>query len=205
MNLRLDAFAGPRRRLIDLRFRPGTQVKLPAILLLVSGGFALLFLAHTQKAYGFLVEIGLEDPWLRAFAREIQHDYFVVSIALASAYAIVVAGICLAATHRIFGPIVALERQLDALKRGDYTSRIRLRAGHPLCGLAADLNDLCEILARESGGKSLERGGSRVADATPVVSHASKAVERLLRLYSSEERDEEPAEPDFAALARQTG
>ncbi|HEB88404.1 MAG TPA: hypothetical protein ENI85_02445, partial [Deltaproteobacteria bacterium] len=167
MDFRLAAFRGPRRRLIDLGFRPGTQIKLPVILLLVSTGFALLFLGHTRKAWGALVEIGLEDPWLRAFAGEIQHDYFVVSIAIAFAYAIAVAGICLAGTHRVFGPIVAFERHLKALKRGDYTSRVRLRAGHPLSGVAADLNELGEILRRGGNERAIEGASPRLAEAAP--------------------------------------
>ena len=209
MDIRPSVLRGPRRRLIDLGFRPGMQIKLPAILLLVTTGFAALFLAHTRKAWGSLVEIGLADPWLRVFAREIQQDYFVVSLAIACAYAVVIVGICLAGTHRIFGPIVALERHLESLKRGDYTSRVRLRSGHPLCGLASDLNELGEVLARSRDGEAAESAEPREASGAPVTQQASKAVERLLRLYSSDAGEdagpEELEEPDCVALAGQAG
>ena len=202
MDLRISSIAGPRRRLIDLGFRPGLQIKLPAVLLLVTTAFAVLFAAHTREAYGFLFEIGLEDPWLRAFALEIQHDYFVVSIAIMSAYAIVVSGICLAGTHRVLGPIVVLRKHLESLQRGDYESRIRLRSGHPLCGLAAGLNDLAEILQGANHEESTE---PEALNNLSTPERASRAVEHLLRLYSSAGVDDGERETESSLWAGQAG
>ena len=202
MDLRISAIAGPRRRLIDLGFRPGLQIKLPVVLLLVTIAFAMLFLAHTREAYGFLFEVGLEDPWLRAFVLEIQHDFFVVSIAIMSAYAIAISGICLAGTHRVLGPIVVLRKHLESLKRGDYASRVRLRSGHPLSGVAADLNDLSEIL---QGATHEESAESQAQKNVSTPEPASRAVEHLLRLYSSAEVDDAEREAEPSLWAGQAG
>jgi len=198
MDLHGIASLGRRRRLVDLRFRPGLQIKLPALLLAITGGFSVLFLAHTNKAYGALLEIGLEDPWLRSLVQEIQYDYFVVSLSIGIAYAIAVVGVCLAGTHRVLGPIVALQRHLEFLKKGNYSPRIRLRSGHPLSGIAKDLNELSEILQRSMSTYSAE---PRTPKNVQIADQAAKAVDRLLRVYTNAENlDEETLEPNLASL-----
>lgn len=66
-----SSFAG-RRRLVNLRVWPGLQLKLPVGLLMITLAFSALFLAHTNKAYGTLFAVGLEEPWLRALAEDIR-------------------------------------------------------------------------------------------------------------------------------------
>jgi hypothetical protein len=200
MDLHSVISAGHRRRLIDLRFRPGLQLKLPALLLVITLGFCSLFLAHTHEAYGTLLAIGLEDFWLRASVQEIQRDYFVVSLCIAIAYAIVVVGVCLAGTHRVLGSIVVLRRQLEQLRKGNYTKRIQLRSGHPLSGLAEELNQLSEKLQQSMPARSIARPGPkdiRIGD------QAARPVDRLLTVsYTPRDRGEQTLEPTRASLAK---
>ena len=199
MDLGNVIFLGHRRRLIDLRRRPGLQLKLPALLLMITAGFSALFLAHTEEALGaILLELGQQDGWLRNMVEEIQHDYLVVSLSIVVAYASVVVGICLAATHRLLGPIVALRRHLANVKNGDYASRVHLRAGHPLSGVAEDLNELSEILKRP------DQSSMRHESATtslPVSDPTAKPIDRLLMAFDADDSNDETLEPPLAAAA----
>lgn len=54
-------------------------------------------------------------------------------------------------THRFLGPQVAIQRHLDALIAGDYTSTCRIRRKDELQGVAAKLNELSAALAERHG------------------------------------------------------
>jgi methyl-accepting chemotaxis protein len=56
-------------------------------------------------------------------------------------------------THRLVGPAVAFNRQLNALLAGDYTSRVNLRKGDSFRDIAEKLNRLAEKLEAEKGSK----------------------------------------------------
>ena len=49
-------------------------------------------------------------------------------------------------SHRIFGPIVPLRRQLQKLAAGDFEDRIKLRTRDEFKDVANDINQLTEIL-----------------------------------------------------------
>ena len=50
-------------------------------------------------------------------------------------------------SHRMLGPVVPLRRHVEALKNGDYASRIQLRKRDAHGELADDLNELASLLA----------------------------------------------------------
>jgi signal transduction histidine kinase len=52
-------------------------------------------------------------------------------------------------THRFVGPQVAIQRQIDHLKTGDYTHTCTLRDGDELKPIAQALNELTEALRQE--------------------------------------------------------
>ena len=130
------------RRAIGLGRRPLLQLKLPLILLAITVSFGALFAAHTWAAWGQLISFGASEPWVGQLADEILRDYLTVSTAIATAYVAFLMLTCLAYTHRLLGPIVALERHLHSLRLGNATTRIRLREGDPLAGVAEELNSL---------------------------------------------------------------
>lgn len=53
------------------------------------------------------------------------------------------------ATHRVFGPLVPLLRQVEALKQGRYEARSKLRRADELQDLADGLNDLAQSLQEQ--------------------------------------------------------
>ena len=52
-------------------------------------------------------------------------------------------------THQIYGPLVAIKRFLEQLKKGDYSARIVIRKGDDLQNLVKDLNELAEALEQK--------------------------------------------------------
>src|SRR5665213_295356 len=55
-------------------------------------------------------------------------------------------GLWVVYSHRIFGPTVPIRRHIQNLIKGDYQSRIHLRAGDEFKDIAAELNELAEKL-----------------------------------------------------------
>ncbi len=135
-----------RRRLVNLGLWPTLQLQLPLLLLATTAAFLLLFTAHTQAAYGSLIDVSFRQAWLQGLAAEIRPDYLVVSAAIGIGYVLFVLGLCLASAHRLLGPIIALERHLLRLRQGDFEARVQVRSGHPLGPLAHDLNELASLL-----------------------------------------------------------
>ena len=105
------------RRAIGLGRRPLLQLKLPLILLAITVSFGALFAAHTWAAWGQLISFGASEPWVGQLADEILRDYLTVSTAIATAYVAFLMLTCLAYTHRLLGPIVALNPLNITLKK----------------------------------------------------------------------------------------
>lgn len=57
----------------------------------------------------------------------------------------------LAASHRIFGPMVPIRRQIKSLIDGDYDARINLRSKDEFKEIAAALNTLAQTLKERDG------------------------------------------------------
>jgi methyl-accepting chemotaxis protein len=156
-----------RRRKMNLLLQPGMQLKLPVILMIVTLGFVALQVAHTQFAYGKIFEIVLKEagrpPFLEKLIREQTGDYVEVTSALTLLYIVVVVILWLAHGHRVIGPMVSLQRQIEALKNGDYGARVRLRKRDAFEEIAEDLNELAQVL--EEPGKEREPSAQGPAEA----------------------------------------
>lgn len=141
--------AEPERRRTIRMVRPGVQLKLAVYLLAVSFGFALLIGFNSWAAYGRLFH-GTLATAPAPFARDIidQTTPFLKStLALLFGYVIAMLGITIGYLHRVVGPMVAIERHLSALQRGDYTSRVILRSSdHLYSEVAEQLNELASRL-----------------------------------------------------------
>ncbi len=57
-------------------------------------------------------------------------------------------------SHRIFGPVVPLRRQIESLRAGNYDVRIRLRRNDEFKDLAEELNKLAEHLKKQTPVKT---------------------------------------------------
>ena len=137
-----------RRRTIRL-IKPRAQLKLAAYLLCITLVFAVLVAFNSWSAYGKLFE-GTLSTAPAPFKQDIMeqtHSYMNISLVLLAGYVLVVLAVTIGYLHRLIGPTVAVERQLRAMLRGDYTSRLTLRSGDDLyADLANHLNDLTNRL-----------------------------------------------------------
>jgi hypothetical protein len=142
----------PQQRVSMRLLRPGTQLRLPLVLLAITLGFGLLFAAQAWFAYARFYEaaMSLAPAAFQEELRQQTRSFLVVSGGLAGLYAAAIVGFGLAYTHRMVGPTVAFRRVLAALKRGDYDSRLVLRSREPVFDeVARELNGLAEKLQRQ--------------------------------------------------------
>ena len=142
------------RPLIDSRrtvriLEPAFELRLPFYLVLATTIFVVAFAWNGWAAFRRLAELTLADS-PDAFIGTIweqTHAFLIVSGAMLTGYLALVSGVCLAFTHRLIGPRIALSRQIEAMKNGDYGSRVKLRRYDVVFReLARDLNDLASIL-----------------------------------------------------------
>ena len=145
---------GHRQRRLWRFTAPAAQLGLAIWMLGITIGFAALFLANSWAAYGRLMDVALSlAP--EAFRNDVTLQgvqYTSVTLVLLVAYLLTVQGLASAAVHRLTGATVALERQVRALKAGDFAARVKLRRGDSVHGdLARELNELAARL--QSGGR----------------------------------------------------
>jgi hypothetical protein len=130
---------------------PGVQLRLPAYLLGATLVFVGAFAWNGWSAFQRLVELTLVDSpdIFIGTVWEQTRSFLVVSGVILIAYLAVVAAVCLAHSHLLLGPRVALLRHVEALKNGDFGSRVMLRRrDRAFRELAQDLNDLAQMLER---------------------------------------------------------
>ncbi len=148
-----------RRRLHNLLLFPRKQLKLPLALSLATFLFAGLLAYFTSFTFGRLydfctVTMGGGKP---TEAIEAQLTAFVVFVSLLLLFYLLFVGItCLIYSHRLLGPTVTILREIEALRRGEYGSRITLRKRDMLQEVAQALNELAETLEGKSARSSGE-------------------------------------------------
>lgn len=145
----------PRRKPTNLLLEPAIQLKLPLYLVILTLSFAALLAVHSWVTYGRIFEVAIQETQHPEYFRRVveaqSSDFLVPLAALAVGYVIAVFVICIAYAHRLVGPMVPFRRHIEALKNGDYGSRIHLRKQDAFGDVAEDLNELAAIL--EEGPK----------------------------------------------------
>jgi hypothetical protein len=135
----------PRRAALRL-IEPELQLRLPLYLFGVTLGFALLATLHSWYAYERLLARLAVEPGYQELLDDQTMTFIGMSFLLLVVYGGVLAGVCVAYLRGVLGPIVAFRRQIDALRRGDYSARNTLREGSPFADLGHDLNELAQAL-----------------------------------------------------------
>ena len=138
----------PRRKSKNLLLQPALQLKLPFYLLVLTLVFAGLFAAHGYRSYGRLLTEMKPPPYLDEIVAAQTSDFLIVCGVLTFVYALIVVGLSIVYAHRMVGPMVPFRRQLEALKNGDYSTRVHLRRGDAFEDVARELNELSELLER---------------------------------------------------------
>jgi hypothetical protein len=134
-----------RRYLLD---RP-SQMTVTIHLLCVLAGIGLLYAVAVYALLGSELLSGWTAAELRRVLLGVHTAYFVVG-------GTVLALVALLLTHRYAGPAFVMQRAVQAMREGDYTSRLELRRHDfhkPLATELALLRD--ELAAREEGRAKL--------------------------------------------------
>lgn len=143
----------PRRKSWNMLLRPNLQLRLPIYVLGLTFVFVGLLAAHTYDVYGRLFTLAITESgqpeWFERTLRAQTGDFAWVWGAIGLGYMLAVLATCIVYVHRMVGPIVPIRRQIEALKNGDYGSRIALRSADAFDDVAADLNDLTDLLAEQ--------------------------------------------------------
>jgi hypothetical protein len=153
-----------RRAFRFLQF--GAQIRLPFYLLLITVAFVALFAWHAYSAYAELytmVMTNVPESFQEQLLRQTQ-DFSIVGGAILGGLALTLLGFSIAYTHTLLGPIVALRRQVQSMKDGNYRARNKLRktdVSHQ--GLADDLNELASILQHAQSNEQPTQGTQRSA------------------------------------------
>ena len=137
----------PKRATLRL-VEPALQLRLPLYLFGITMVFATAATAHSWYAYSSLLDNALPEAsygYLELLGQQ-TNAFMGVSFVLLLAYGLTVLAVCVAYLRRVVGPMVAFRRQIEAMRRGDYTARNSLRGGGPFEDLGQDLNDLAKAL-----------------------------------------------------------
>ena len=139
-----------RRKASNLLLKPSLQMKLPLYTLILSFTFGLvallLFYVYFEQLYAMMLENTTQESYLRAAVSLQTSNFIEAASMLLVGYILLMVAVTTIYTHRIIGPTVALKRHIRALKDGLYSHRVQLRKHDELKDMAADLNELAEIL-----------------------------------------------------------
>ncbi len=131
---------------------PRQQIRLVITVLGITCLFLVLAAGNSYAAYSSMLNSVLAmtpSDWADDLVAQ-THSYVVVTLALAVGYFFAMVGASIAFVHRVVGPLVALRRHVDELRRGRYASRVKLRrAGGLHADLAEQLNELAAALESE--------------------------------------------------------
>ena len=143
-----------RRSTLNILQQPALQLKLPLILLAVTFAFAIFQIWHVHFAYSQIFDTVLKEAGQPQVLQDLIHDqtrdFITVSVEIGLAYALVIIALSVVAVHRMVGPTVAFRRHIEAMKNGDYSSRIHLRKRDAFKEIQDDLNELAALLEREA-------------------------------------------------------
>ena len=123
-----------KRRIVNAVWQPFVQFKLLMYMLGTTALVAVLLGAFLYYAFSDLVAAiggGSEAPtgYYGEMARIQLVHLFRYCGALFVLYVLLLATVCIAYTHRLIGPLRPFSRHVEALTRGDFSSRVNLRRG----------------------------------------------------------------------------
>ena len=144
----------------------GVQIRFPLYLLLITVAFISLFSWVSHSAYANLyamVMTAIPESFQEQILRQTQ-DFSIVGAAILGGFVLAMLGFCGAYTHTLLGPTVALRRQVQSMKDGNYKARNKLRKSDEAHqGLANDLDELASILQHAQKNVRSDQGAQRSA------------------------------------------
>lgn len=112
-------------------------------------GMTFIFISYLRVSRRIVASLAFENPGLIGNIDQLE-SFFNSAIWLSIGFAAVMVGfgvlISIAITHRVFGPIVQINRVIEELKKGNYSVRGKLRAKDEFQEVMNDLNELATTL-----------------------------------------------------------
>lgn len=148
----------PRRNLRFILIEPFKQIKLGLYVVAMTMAFVtvagIMFVAAFTEQYTHVMNIfQVVDPNLRW--ELVTNDVFYTNAIRLGVLFVTFIGLMMAVifkmTHRVYGPLVSIDRFLGQISEGQYGRRVHLRAKDDLQKLAAKLNEMAEALERRHG------------------------------------------------------
>ncbi len=154
-----------KRNLRSTLVEPFKQVKIGVYVMIISLTFlvaaAYLFVASFMQQYQHVMEIfNVVDPNTKW--ELVTNDIFYANAMklglLFFSFIAVLFWVVFKMTHKMYGPLVSIERFVDNISQGHYEQRVVIRRGDDLQRLASRLNHMAETLQAKHGMKDRRRG-----------------------------------------------
>lgn len=148
-----DTLASNRRSLNHLLIKPHRQLKYSFFLfgvgLILLATFMAIFMITLNQTISSLSSVYQFDPDVSQALRTSLVSAMIAVVSITAALAAISVGVGVVLSHRIFGPMVSIQRHVIEMNNGNYKSRVKLRKKDEFQDLANALNDLAARL--ESG------------------------------------------------------
>lgn len=148
----------PRRTLRTTLIEPFKQIKLGLYVVAITMAFVtaagVMFVEAFTEQYTHVMNIfQVVDPNLRW--ELVTNDVFYTNAIRLGVLFLTFTGLMMAVvfrmTHRIYGPLVSIERFLGQISEGQYGRRVNIRSGDDLQRLALKLNEMAATLEKRHG------------------------------------------------------
>ena len=164
-----------RRQLRNLLLKPRPQIELLLNVLALTIFFALacamlIYFQFHDILETFLSLTYAESETVDSLGQEWSVTLFWL-LMLILVYVFAITAVCITHSHRMIGPFVAVQRQVQSLLSGDYHNRVRLRDGDYYQHLAYLLNRLSEKLEQRLGSGSISSSSSSSSSSSTETSY----------------------------------
>lgn len=142
------------RSLRNFFIEPFAQVRMGAYILSVSLLFIVLITLLVAKAflaqYEVLLQVDQTAGWEKLLEETFNRGSTELAVVLIL-YIAVLFTMVVRMTHRVYGPVVSINRFLDQMIQGQYDKRCTVRKDDDLKQLVHKLNELAAVLQQKHG------------------------------------------------------
>jgi methyl-accepting chemotaxis protein len=142
-----------QRKWKNFLVEPFVQIKMGFYVLLLSLPYACSFAlfiwdAYEEQFFRFETNFLGENAEL-IFSESGQSTYIFVLAVLIAFFVLSLLLTVIRRTHRMFGPMVAVERFIESVTQGDYSQRIKIRENDDFKDLIDSLNHMAETFEQK--------------------------------------------------------
>lgn len=144
-----------KRRFLAYLVEPFKQIRFGLHVVTVCFAFAALvgivFVHAFREQYQQVVEIFKVIDQNALVENTVFYKNSIIMGSVLAAFVVSIVAVVVRRTHRMYGPMVSIERFVDELKKGNYAVRINIRERDDFQSLVTQLNQLAEALHSRHG------------------------------------------------------